>query len=127
MLAVDTNVVVRLLVNDDQQQGVAALALFESNEMWIGVTVLLEVAWVLQSVYQQKPAAMARALRGLLGLPNVTVEDPAAVGAALDAAAAGMQFPDAMHVVRAPEDVEFVTFDRALARAGKRLRAVRLA
>ena len=127
MLAVGMNVVVRLLVNDDPQQGVAARALFESNEIWIGVTVLLEVAWVLQSVYQQTPAAMARTLCGLLGLPNVTVEDTAAVAAALDAAAAGMQFPDALHVVRAPDGVEFVTFDRALAKAGKRLRPVRLA
>lgn len=44
MLAVDTNVVVRLLVNDDARQGAVARRLFESNEIWCGVTVLPEVA-----------------------------------------------------------------------------------
>ena len=51
MLAVDTNVVVRLLVNDDPRQGALARRLFELDEIFIGVTVLLESAWVLESVY----------------------------------------------------------------------------
>jgi len=51
VLAVDTNVVVRLLVNDDERQAAVARRLFESDEIWIGVTVLLEAAWVLESVH----------------------------------------------------------------------------
>ena len=126
MLAVDTNVVVRLLVNDDARQGGAARRLFESDEIWIGVTVLLEAAWVLESVYELTVAESVKALRGLLGLPNVRVEDAGAVATALEAAGRGLELADALHLVRAPEDAEFATFDRGLAKSGRRLRPIRL-
>ena len=126
MLAVDTNVVVRLLVNDDQRQGAMARRLFESDEIFIGVTVLLESAWVLESVYELTAGDAAKALRGLLGLANVRVEDAGAVAAALDAVSKGLELADALHLLRAPVEAEFVTFDRALARAGKKVRPVRL-
>jgi predicted nucleic-acid-binding protein len=127
MLAVDTNVVVRLLVNDDARQGAAARRLFESDEIWIGVTVLLETAWVLESVYDLSAGETVKTLRRLLGLPNVRAEDSGAVAAALDAAGRGLELTDALQLVRTPEDTEFVTFDRALAKRGKRIRAVRQA
>lgn len=126
MLSVDTNVVVRLLVNDEPRQAEHARRRFETEEVWIGVTVLLETAWVLESVYGLSPTATAAALRGVLGLPNVWTEDATAVTAALDVAAAGVDFADALHVLRSPEDAEFVTFDRALARSGRRLRRIKL-
>lgn len=126
MLAVDTNVVVRLLVNDDERQGALARRLFESDEIFIGVTVLLEAAWVLESVYELNTVQAARALRGLLGLPNVRVEDASAVAAALEATGKGLEFADALHLLRAPQDVEFATFDRGFAKSGRRLRPVRL-
>ena len=125
MLAVDTNVVVRLLVNDDARQGELARRLFESDEIWIGVTVLLEVSWVLESVYGSRPPDTVKALRSLLGLPNVRVEDTAAVAAALDAASTGLELADALHLLRAPEGAELATFDRGLAKAGRTLRPVR--
>jgi predicted nucleic-acid-binding protein len=125
MLAVDTNVVVRLLVNDDARQGAAARRLFESDEIWIGVTVLLETAWVLESVYDLSSDETVKALQRLLGLPNVRAEDPGAVAAALDAAGRGLELADALHLLRTPQDAEFVTFDRALARRGEKIRAVR--
>ena len=125
MLAVDTNVVVRLLVNDDARQGAAARRLFESDEIWVGVTVLLETAWVLESVYELSSDETVKALQGLLGLPNVRAEDPGAVAAALDAAGRGLELADALHLVRTPQDAVFVTFDRALAKRGERIRAVR--
>ena len=125
MLAVDTNVVVRLLVNDDARQGAVARRLFESDEIWIGVTVLLEAAWVLESVYELRADETVKALRGLLGLANVRVEDPGAVSAALDAAGRGLELADALHLLRAPVDAEFATFDRGLAKAGRKIRPVR--
>jgi uncharacterized protein (DUF2461 family) len=48
-----------------------------------------------------------------------------AVVAALDAAGKGLELADALHLVRAPPGFEFVTFDRALAKAGRTTRAVR--
>lgn len=118
--------VVRLLVNDDDRQGAKARVLFESGEVWIGATVLLEVAWVLESVYGLDGVEAAEALDRLLGLPNVRVENPGAVATALAAAKQGVDLADALHLCRAPEDIEFATFDRALARSAPGLRTIRL-
>jgi len=125
VLAVDTNVVVRLLVNDDERQGARARALFESDDVWIGATVLLEVAWVLESVYGLDGVEAAESLDRLLGLPNVRIENPGAIATALAAAKQGVELADALHLCRAPEDIEFVTFDRALAKSGRQLRTIR--
>jgi len=126
VLAVDTNIVVRLLVNDDPRQGAIARRLFESDEIFISVTVLLESAWVLDSVYGLSRGDVAKALRALFGLANVRVEDAGNVAAALDAVEKGLDLADALHVTRAPLNAEFVTFDRELAKAGKKVRPVRL-
>jgi predicted nucleic-acid-binding protein len=126
MIAVDTNVAVRLLVADDETQANEARRLFETHEVWIGATVLLEAAWVLTSVYELSTTDAAAALKRLLGLPNVRVEDAGIVAAALDASAIGLDFADALHLLRAPDDVEFATFDRSLAKSGRKLRPVRL-
>lgn len=56
MVAVDTNVLVRLLVNDDARQARRARALFEREEIFISPTVLLESEWVLRSAYGLAPA-----------------------------------------------------------------------
>jgi hypothetical protein len=58
-------------------------------------------------------------------LPNVRAEDAAAVSAAFDAASTGLELADALHLLRAPEDVELATLDRRLAKAGRTLRPVR--
>lgn len=126
MIAVDANVVIRLLVNDDEQQGAKARSLFDSDDVWIGSTVLLEAAWVLESVYGLPGVEIAESFSRLLGLPNVRVENPGAVASALAAARQGIELADALHLCRAPEDVEFATFDRALAKAGRGLRTIRL-
>jgi predicted nucleic acid-binding protein len=125
-IAVDTHVVVRLLVADDEPQAARARRLFEAGEVWIGVTVLLEAAWVLTSVYELTTAEAASALRRLLGLPNVGVENAGLVSAALDASQHGLDFADALHLLRAPDGAEFATFDRILAKGGRKLRPVRL-
>lgn len=127
MIAVDTNVIVRLLVNDEPGQARRARELFEREQVWIGATVLLETAWVLDSVYGLSPGDVAKALRGVLGLPGVVVEDGEAVARALQAVGNGFTLADALHVARMPAEIEsFVTFDATLARRGRALRSTRL-
>ena len=48
MLAVDTNLVVRLLTNDEPAQAKRAAAAFAANEIYIAKSVLLETEWVLR-------------------------------------------------------------------------------
>jgi len=127
VIAIDTNVLVRLLVADDPAQSRRARALLETRDVWIGPTVLLEAAWVLDAVYGFTPLAIVRALRAVLGLPNACTSSPTDIARALDAAERGMDVADAFHVALAiPEADAFVTFDRKVVRRGAGLRKVRL-
>jgi predicted nucleic-acid-binding protein len=114
MIAVDTNVVVRLVVADDDVQAGRAAALFQENHVYLCKTVLLETEWVLRLSYQLDGTAVLRALRGVVGLPHVSIEDGPAVAEALDLMGAGMDFADALHLVSSPVAAQFVTFDRRL-------------
>ena len=114
--SVDTNVVVRYLVADDPAQAAKARELFRRPLVWIAKTVLLETEWVLRSLYGFGGPEIARSLQGLLGLPNVTAEDPPTVALALNGLAQGMDFADALHLASAPQQLLFVTFDRRLAK-----------
>lgn len=120
MTAVDTNVLIRLLTGDDPAQEAAARALFESEQIWIAKTVLLETAWVLRGLYGFEEAAIRGALIKLLGLKSVSVEDAAAVASALALVAAGIDFADALHLASTPEDAAFVSFDRSFVKRASR-------
>ena len=62
MIAVDTNLLVRLLSGDDAKQAVSARAVFSSGPIWIAKTVLLETGWVLRSLYGSEEGAIREAL-----------------------------------------------------------------
>jgi predicted nucleic-acid-binding protein len=123
MLAVDTNVVVRYLVNDDLAQAARARRLLERDDVFVSLTVLLETEWVLRAVYGFAPAAVIRALRGFAGLSRVTIDSEAVAAAALDWAEAGLDFADALHLTGALPHAAFLSFDKALVRAARRLNA----
>ena len=61
MHAVDTNVLVRLLVRDDARQATAAET-FVAKGAWVSTLVLAETLWVLDAVYQRSPAQIAHAV-----------------------------------------------------------------
>jgi predicted nucleic-acid-binding protein len=115
--AIDTNVIVRFLVNDDKRQAKAARAAIEGGDIFIATTVLLESEWVLRSAYDFAPARVAEVLRGLAGLPGITVEEPAVLAQALDWMSEGMDFADALHLGKAERCTAFLSFDRKLAKA----------
>jgi predicted nucleic-acid-binding protein len=71
MIAVDTNVVVRLLTQDDELQFNKSVEIFREQEVFIPDTVILETEWVLRFAYKFKPADICKGLRNLFGLPNV--------------------------------------------------------
>lgn len=120
MTAVDTNVLVRLLVQDDQKQAAAARSLFAAGPVWIAKTVLLETGWVLRSLYGFEEDAVRGAFIKLVGLGNVRVEDEPAVAAALDLTSDGIEFADALHLTSRPPNTAFVSFDRPFVRRARR-------
>jgi predicted nucleic-acid-binding protein len=121
MLAVDTNIIVRFLTKDDPQQSPKARDLLSQNDTWLGATVMLETEWVLRSVYSYSPGEISAALRSLGGLPRLQIEDAGAVETALGYHDLGMDFADALHVVRVPRAEAFVTFDKPFIEVATRL------
>jgi predicted nucleic-acid-binding protein len=124
MKAVDTNVLARFLIDDPddpearRQRGPALKVM--SGPVYVSVTVLLEFEWVMRGFYALARADVNRVVAGLCALATATIEDRDAVLSALELHRAGMDFADAMHLVRAGHCDALVTFDRALARqAGK--------
>jgi predicted nucleic-acid-binding protein len=117
--AVDTNILVRFLTADDPKQAKTARRVIEAGDIFIGATVILETEWVLRAGYGFTPNVVAAGLRGIAGLPGVTIEEPADVAQALDWMVEGMDFADALHLTRANHCNAFVTFDKKLAARAK--------
>ncbi len=82
MRAVDTNVLVRLIVRDEPRQ-VAAAEAFVSRGAWVPHLALVETAWVLTSVYDCAAKELATAIDMLLNHQQLTVQDEDVVRAAL--------------------------------------------
>jgi predicted nucleic-acid-binding protein len=68
MIAVDTNVLVRLLTEDDPDQAKRAARLFGENEIFIPKTVMLETEWVLRHAYGVDRKGILGAFQRLMGL-----------------------------------------------------------
>ena len=121
MIAVDTNVLARLLLQDDAAQHKKVKALFKTRETFTApVTVLLELVWVLES-RDVTPEQVAFGLNMLLDLPNFKPERAGAVREALRGYMAGMDFADALHLALSVGEQRFLTFDKAFARQAKKM------
>jgi predicted nucleic-acid-binding protein len=115
VIALDTNVVVRLVTADDPGQTSAARKIFEAGDLWICKTVLLETEWVLRYTYKLGRDSIRKIFRGLLGYPQLQVEDRGAVLHGLLFYEEGLDFADALHLASSGEADRFATFDRPLA------------
>lgn len=119
MRAVDTNVLIRLLVRDDARQAAAAEA-FVADGAWVSHLVLAEAVWVLESVYSRKPPQIARALEMLLEHRQLNLQEGDVVEAALTRfrARGAPGFSDCLvlEMARKAGHMPLGTFDRRLGR-----------
>jgi len=83
MRAVDTNVLVRLIVRDDPEQ-VRVAESFVSTGAWASHLVLAEATWVLDAVYDRTPEQIATAIDMLLNHKDLTIQDAEVVTKALE-------------------------------------------
>jgi len=125
MLAVDTDVIVRLIVRDDEKQAAAAERVVKQGA-WLSMLGLAETTWVLSSVYEFSPEQLVHALEMLLENEQLTVEHAAVVESALVLykARPRVRFADCLMVelARQAGRTPLVTFDRDLAKlAGVKL------
>lgn len=84
----DTNVLARYIVQDDPEQSHAATRLIDSrctvqSPGWVGVTVLLELVWVLTTAYRYEKAVVVSVIRQLLRTTELMVEDSESAWTAL--------------------------------------------
>lgn len=118
--AIDTNVLLRLLITLDTQQSRIAVELASVQQVFVLNTVLLETEWVLRSVVKASRTEINDRFRDLLYMPSVELESPQFVLKALDLHQQGMDFADALHVSELRSGDRFVTFDRDLVRLAQR-------
>ncbi len=116
LYAVDTNVVVRLLTRDDEEQYQIAWNLFAQESIWLIDTVILETEWVLRKLYHFEKDKIIKSLRYLLGLPNVIVENVPVLNNALTWSEQGLDFADALHLAKSYPAHQFLTFDEKFAK-----------
>lgn len=126
MIAVDTNVLVRLLSEDDPVQAERAARLFAQNEIFIPKTVLLETEWVLRHAYGIGRREIFKAFQRLMGLANVKLEELGAVNTAVSWYGDGLDFADALHLSSSREAEKFATFDKSLLRKAGRVSTMNL-
>jgi predicted nucleic-acid-binding protein len=118
ILTVDTNVVVRLLVEDDPRECAQAKRLFEDAIVFIPATVFMETEWVLRAVYDFSRGEIADAFVRLLRVKSVRVADRPLLEAVIAHFAHGLDFADALHYALGGGQ-PMKTFDKALIKRGK--------
>ena len=119
MNALDTNLVVRILVDDHPGQARRARAAAEAGG-FVSKTVILETVWVLESVYGLKRDLVMRALLDFAALPGIEIEDGAGLAQAIRLVQTGFEFEDAYHFAGARHADALLTFDRSFVRRAAR-------
>jgi predicted nucleic-acid-binding protein len=119
MLAVDTNVLVRLVVRDDPGQVRSAEA-FIAPGAWVSNLVLAEPMSVLDAVYERTPEQIATAIDMLLDHRNLSIQDADVVTSALEhfrkRPALGFSDCLVLEIARKAGHVPLGTFDRDLSK-----------
>lgn len=128
MIGLDTNVLARYYIEDESDeeatnQHQAARRLIESGTpLMVAKTVVLELEWVMRGYYGFSTEQVATALRHLLSLPQVMIEQREAVELAVAHSLSGLDFADALHLSSYPDCEKVASFDdRKFARRAKRL------
>ena len=119
MLAVDTNVLVRLIVRDDAAQ-LRAAERFVAKGAWISHLILAETIWVLDSVYELSREQIATAVEMLLNHQDLSLQDADVVSTArlIYQKHSKIDFSDclALEIARKAGHIPFATFDREFAK-----------
>lgn len=125
MSALDTNVLVRWLMDDDAAQCAAVVSLREEalaaeEQLLVPVTVMLELEWVLRSRFGLDRAAITEALDALMSIPELAIHEEPAMERALmlfkqDGAP---DFADCLHIGLTAHvgQAPLLTFDKRAAR-----------
>jgi predicted nucleic-acid-binding protein len=118
MIALDTNILVRLAVNDNQAQSELAERLVRDNRVFISKTVLLESEWVLRHSYRYDRERIAWFFRQIFEPWNTVIENSGQVATAIEWYSAGCDFADALHLAGSGA-ATMHTFDRTFCKTAR--------
>lgn len=111
MIALDTNLLARLVLGDDAAQMERVAMMLESeNTFFVPISVSLELAWVLGSQGVAK-SDIVDAIKSLRGLSKVRWQEGDALDHALKLATAGLDMADALHLALSKGCDSLQTFD----------------
>jgi predicted nucleic-acid-binding protein len=124
LIGLDTNILLRAVLDDDPVQSPSARSLLQSfgegRRGFVNTPVLMEFFWVLRTRYKLPRSLLARAMRGLLEVEYLEFEALETISKALAIFESGMaDFPDAVIAMRNRElgaDMTF-TFDQVAAKS----------
>ncbi|MCO4089993.1 MAG: type II toxin-antitoxin system VapC family toxin [Limnohabitans sp.] len=128
--SLDTNILVRYIVKDDDRQSMVVAKVFEhhirkSESLWVPVTVMLELEWVLRSRYKFSKTDVIRTMSGLLNTFELEFESEGAIEQALSSYEDGIaDFAECLHLALARKGnaLPFLTLDEKASKAsGARL------
>ena len=91
MKALDTNIIVRFLVRDDEKQAQAVYKFFKDTQdsqgiLFVPLAVVFETIWVLESVYNISREEVIETLKNLLSMPILKFESQPAIQAFVSSA-----------------------------------------
>ncbi len=125
MIGLDTNVIVRYLVQDEPDQSATAStvidALTENEPGFLSLVTVVELYWVLRRAYKISAASCAELVQGLLDARELRIDQESTVRAALTASSVGLDFADALiaELGRVAGCDHTVTFDQRAAQSNQ--------
>ncbi len=127
MIALDTNILARAIVEEAdadaetrKQQEQARTLIASGQTLFVPITVIEELEWVLRGVYGLAAEDVAALFEDLLAIDTITVDRAAAVRQAVDWHRVGLDFSDALHLAQAGLCSQLLTFDVRYAKLGRR-------
>ena len=122
MIALDTNILVRLITRDDEAQALRSKSIFDLHRnddgaLFVSDIVLVELCWTLERSYRLTRQEIESVLLSLLENSTVKLESPALVRDAIASFRTdGVGFSDCLIVARAHHEgcTKTLTFDRRM-------------
>jgi predicted nucleic-acid-binding protein len=119
MLAVDTNVLVRWILRDDEPQAIVADAIM-AGETEVSTAVLMELGWVLGTIGGMNRKQVADSLAAILSIATANINRRDALRWAIERYRKGGEIDDLIHVACVDAASGFATFDRGVSKAAGR-------
>ena len=128
MIALDTNVLARAIAAEvdadattKAQRKHAQALLSSGRQLFVPITVIEELEWVLRGAYGMPPDEIAALFEDMLAVENLTVDRVAAVSQAIAWYRRGLDFSDALHLAQSGLCTGLATFDKQFSKTARRL------